>query len=63
MVSEGGACGVSVVIPCYNSAATLGRALDSVALQEWGDFEVIVINDAGEDASALSHCTKNSLYP
>ena len=42
---------VSVVIPAYNSAATLGRALDSVAAQTLADWEVIVVDDGSTDAT------------
>lgn len=40
---------VSVIIPAYNSAATLPRALDSVFAQGFRDFEVIVIDDGSKD--------------
>ena len=40
---------VSVVIPCYNSARTLGRALMSVANQTRPPREVIVVNDGSND--------------
>lgn len=40
---------VSVVIPCYNSAKTLGRALWSVAHQTRLPLEVIVVNDGSDD--------------
>lgn len=40
---------VSVVIPAYNSAATLDRALASVAAQTRTPAEVLVIDDASSD--------------
>lgn len=40
---------VSIVIPAYNSARTIGEALDSVAAQTFTDYEVIVIDDASSD--------------
>lgn len=40
---------VSVVIPAYNRAALIGRALDSVLRQTCGDLEVIVVDDASTD--------------
>lgn len=44
--------GVSVVIPAYNSAETLIRALDSVASQSRPAYEVIVVDDASTDSTA-----------
>lgn len=43
---------VSVLMPVYNGAADLRKALDSVLGQTFGDFEVIAINDGSRDNSA-----------
>jgi Glycosyl transferase family 2 len=43
---------VSVLMPVYNGAADLRKALDSVLGQTFGDFEVIAINDGSMDNSA-----------
>ena len=43
---------VSVIIPAFNAAATVGRALDSVRAQEGVGVEIIVIDDASGDATA-----------
>ncbi len=40
---------ISIIIPTYNDAATLGRCLDSVLAQSLQDFEVIVVNDGSND--------------
>lgn len=42
---------VSVLIPCFNAAAHLEAALESVLRQTWEDVEVIVTNDGSTDAS------------
>src|SRR5947209_875202 len=36
---------VSAVVPAYNSAATLARALDSIRAQDYGAIEIIVVDD------------------
>jgi glycosyltransferase involved in cell wall biosynthesis len=42
---------VSVVIPAYNAAATIGQALESVFRQSLQDIEVIVVNDGSTDGT------------
>jgi glycosyltransferase involved in cell wall biosynthesis len=43
---------ISVIIPAYNAAGTLARALDSVLTQTWPAFEIIVIDDGSIDTTA-----------
>ena len=43
---------VSVVIPLYNKARHVRRALDSIAAQSFRDFEVIVVDDGSTDDGA-----------
>ncbi len=40
---------ISVLIPTYNCAATIGAALDSIFNQGYRDFEIIVIDDGSTD--------------
>lgn len=40
---------VSVVIPAYNAAWCVRKAIDSVLAQGWRDFELIVVNDGSLD--------------
>lgn len=42
---------VSVVMPVHNGARWLAEAIESVLAQEFGDFELILVDDASHDAS------------
>ena len=44
---------ISVLIPVYNVERYLARCLDSVLAQSFTDFEVICVNDASPDTSAV----------
>ncbi len=46
---------VSVIIPCYNAHAFLGRALDSVRTQTFRDFEIVVVNDGSTEPDTLAY--------
>lgn len=42
---------VSVIIPNYNGAATIGKCLRAALASRYDDFEVIVVDDASQDYS------------
>jgi glycosyltransferase involved in cell wall biosynthesis len=43
---------VSVIVPAYNRAATIGATLESIMSQEGWPFEVIVVDDGSRDGTA-----------
>ena len=42
---------VSVVVPCYNASAFIGRTIESVLAQTWRALELIVVDDKSIDRS------------
>ena len=40
---------VSVILPTYNAAAYLGKAIESILAQSYRHFELIIINDGSSD--------------
>lgn len=42
---------VSVIVPTWNSARTIDRAIDSVVAQSYADWKLIVVDDASSDAT------------
>lgn len=51
MIKESGSAPVSVVIPCFRCAATIGRAVASIAQQTRKPAEVILVDDASGDGT------------
>lgn len=43
----------SIIIPCYNQALYLSKAIDSILSQSFQDWEVIIINDGSTDQTQL----------
>lgn len=44
---------VSIVVPLFNKADYIRRALDSIAHQTFGDFEVIIVDDGSTDGGEM----------
>ncbi len=42
----------SIIVPVYNSEATLERCLHSLQMQSFGDFQAILVENGSKDASA-----------
>lgn len=42
---------VSIVLPCYNGAGFLAQSIDSVIIQTFTDWELIIVNDCSKDNS------------
>ena len=54
---------VSFIIPAYNIEDYIGKCLDSILIQTWQDFEIIVVNDGSKDKTGEvldSYATKDS---
>ena len=54
---------VGVVIPCYNHARDLAEAVGSVAGQNFGDWEAIVVDDGSTDDTTLVAEQLIAAYP
>ena len=44
---------ISIIIPCYNQGAYLQEAIDSVKLQTYTDWEIIIVDDGSNDEGTL----------
>jgi glycosyltransferase involved in cell wall biosynthesis len=40
---------VSAIIPAWNATETIGRAIDSILAQTWGEVEIVVVDDGSTD--------------
>jgi glycosyltransferase involved in cell wall biosynthesis len=54
---------VSVLLPCYNAAATLEEALDSLTRQTLCDFEIVAIDDGSSDGTSQILLGRTAIEP
>lgn len=54
---------VSIVLPTYNQANFLPTALNSIFLQTYRDFELIVVNDGSTDSTVDVLTEYNKIFP
>ncbi len=50
---------VSVIIPAYNAAAFIKQTIDSIILQTYSDWELIIVDDGSTDDTALISQSNN----
>lgn len=46
-------CTLSIIIPVYNASKYINRCVDSLLIQPYNDFEIILVNDGSTDDSGL----------
>ncbi|WP_455221797.1 glycosyltransferase family 2 protein, partial [Kaarinaea lacus] len=44
---------ISIIIPCYNNAQTIGVCLQAVLLSDYPHYEIIVVDDHSSDNARL----------
>jgi glycosyltransferase involved in cell wall biosynthesis len=54
---------VTIVVPSYNHARFVGRAIDSALAQTYPDIDVVVIDDGSKDGSAALLTTRYDGHP
>ena len=42
---------LSIIVPCHNSEKYIEQCIDSILLQDFSDFELIIVDDGSQDSS------------
>lgn len=52
--------GLSVLLPVYNGKKYVGRAIESILAQSYGDFELLILDDGSDDGTPhiLAQCAR-----
>lgn len=55
---------ISVIIPCYNAASTIGCQLEAIASQEWSQPSEVIVADNGSTlvAQASELCIHVTIF-
>lgn len=54
---------ISIIIPAYNSGKFIEHCLESIAKQDYDNYEIIVINDASTDITGYKICDFQKKHP
>ncbi|GAB4016643.1 hypothetical protein GCM10028808_45730 [Spirosoma migulaei] len=54
---------ISIIVPCYNSSATLAETLQSIVIQTYSHWECIIIDDHSKDNSQSIIQEYSEAYP
>ena len=50
---------ISVIIPVYNAESYISRSIDSICSQDYGNIEIIIVDDGSTDSTRETIATKN----
>lgn len=53
---------ISIIVPTFNRPELLNRALESISKQRYRHYEVIVVNDGGEDVGRIVENFRRTRY-
>ena len=50
---------ISIIIPAYNAETTLKRCVRSVLIQDYEEYEIIVVDDGSKDETSAKMCIRD----